>query len=215
MYVLAADSRDPKTKVKHLRREGIVPGCVYGGKLEETLLNQVTNGEAAKLMREKAIGTQVLIEMDGEKQSALIKEISANLLNNSIDHLSFQSLVADEPVNAVAQITLVNEDTVPDVVRQVLFELDIRALPAHLVEEIRIDVEGMEAGMSMRVEDLDIAKSPDVEILTQGDVMVFNIIDEAMLAVDEEVEEEDLIEGEEGEEVAGEAEGEEEEEDTE
>ena len=199
MYVVTADNRDSSAKVKKLRRQGIVPGCIYGGKLEETLLIQVTSGEAARLAREKAIGTQVLIEFGGQKQSALIKEISANQLANTIEHLSFQSLVADEPVNAVAQIVLLNEESVSDIVRQTLYEIPIRALPANLVEEIRIDLTGMEAGTAIRVEDLDIANNPDVELQTPGDVMVFNIIDKSSIKEEEPETEEGVLEGEEAE----------------
>ena len=199
MYVVTADNRDSSAKVKKLRSQGIVPGCIYGGKLEETLLIQVTAGEAARLAREKAIGTQVLIEFGGQKQSALIKEISANQLANTIEHLSFQSLVADEPVNAVAQIVLLNEESVSDIVRQTLYEIPIRALPANLIEEIRIDLTGMEAGTAMRVEDLDIANNPDVELQTPGDVMVFNIIDKSSIKEEEPEAEEGILEGEEAE----------------
>ena len=65
MYVMTAESRDSNAKVKKLRREGFVLAA-YGGKLEETLLIQVTAQKLAKLLREKAIGTQVLIELGGK-----------------------------------------------------------------------------------------------------------------------------------------------------
>ena len=99
-------------------------------------------------------------------------------------------LVADEPVNAVAQIVLLNEESVSDIVRQTLFEIPIRALPANLIEEIRIDLTGMKAGTAMRVEDLDIAKNEDVELLTHMDVMVFHIIDKTSIKEEEPAAEE-------------------------
>lgn len=207
MYVLNAEKRDAKAKVKQIRRQGLVPGCLYGGKLEETMLLQFTDKEAAKLLREKTVGGQVSIQVNGQKLIALLKEIDSGYMGNRIDHLSFQSLIADEPVTSTARIFLQNEDSVSDVVRQTLFEISIRALPANLLEEIYVDMTGMAAGDALRLEDLDIAKDEDVEVLTALDTMVVNVLDRDAIKLDlgeeeEETEEtEAMEEGEAGEET--------------
>jgi len=203
MYVVKAENRDAGVKVKKLRNEGNVPGCVYGGKLDETLLIQVSSKEATKLLREKTTGGQVSIDVNGKKMIALLKEIGSSPLGNKIEHLSFQSLVADEPVTSTARITLVNEDKVTDIVRQTLFELSIRALPANLVEDVHIDMAGMTAGAILRVEDLDIAKNPDIELLTHVDTLVVSVIDKSSIKLDEP-EAEEAIEELEGEEPVAE-----------
>ncbi len=190
MYVVKAESRNAKVKVKNLRKEGIVPGCVYGGKLEETLLLQFTSKEAAKLMQEKAVGGQVSIDVNGKKMIALLKEVGHSPLGGRIEHLSFQGLVADEKVTSTAQIQLVNEDKITDIIRQTLFEVSIHALPANLVEEIRVDLAGMTAGAVVRVEDLDIAGNKDVELLTPLDTLVVSIIDKNSIKAEETAPEE-------------------------
>jgi large subunit ribosomal protein L25 len=190
MYVVKAESRNADVKVKNLRKEGIVPGCVYGGKLPETLLIQLSAKEATKLLREKTTGGQVSIDVNGKKMIALLKEIGCDPLSGRTEHLSFQGLVADELVTSTAQITLINEASVSDIIRQTLFELSIRALPANLVEEVRIDMTGMSAGAVVRVEDLDIANNADVELLTHLDTMVVTVIDKSSVK-DEEAEAEE------------------------
>jgi large subunit ribosomal protein L25 len=167
-----------------------VPGCVYGGKLPETLLIQLSAKEATKLLREKTTGGQVSIDVNGKKMIALLKEIGSDPLSGRTEHLSFQGLVADELVTSTAQITLINEASVSDIIRQTLFELSIRALPANLVEEVRIDMTGMSAGAVVRVEDLDIANNADVELLTHLDTMVVTVIDKSSVK-DEEAEAEE------------------------
>lgn len=181
MYILKADSRNADVKVKKLREEGIVPGCVYGGKLGETLLVQIPNKEVVKLLREKTVGGQVSLDINGKKMISLLKEVSISPIGNKIEHLSFQSLVAGEPVHSTARIVLVNEEKVSDVIRQSLFEISIKALPSHLVEEVKIDLEGMSAGAVIRVEDLDIAGNPEVELLTATDTMVLHIIEKSAM----------------------------------
>lgn len=177
MYILKADNRSADVKVKKLRSEGIIPACVYGGKLEDTLLIQIDSKEAVKLLREKTVGGQVRLDIHGKKLIALLKEVNISPVGNKIEHLSFQGLVAGEPVHSTAQIILVNEEKVSDVIRQSLFEISIKALPSHLVEEVQINLEGMSAGAVIRVEDLDIASNADVEILTAMDTMVLHIVE--------------------------------------
>ena len=196
MYVVQAESRNADVKVKNLRKEGIVPGCVYGGKLSETLLIQLSAKEATKLLREKTTGGQVSIDVNGKKMIALLKEVGSDPLSGKTEHLSFQGLVADELVTSTAQITLINEASVSDIIRQTLFELSIRALPANLVEEVRIDMTGMTAGAVVRVEDLDIAKNADVELLTHIDTMVVTVIDQSSVKEEETVTEEGAEAGE-------------------
>lgn len=207
MYIVKADSRNAEVKVKKLRESGIVPGCVYGGKLDETMLIQMDGKEVLKLLREKAVGGQVSVDVNGEKIISLLKEVSVSPVGNKIEHLSFQGLIADEPVQSTAQIILINKDKVSDIIRQVLFEIPIKALPAHLVEEITIDLTGMSAGVVMRLEDLEIAKNADVEILTATDTMVLSIVEKtAFEEEDEEAKTEDsdaaAEEGEEAEEAS-------------
>ncbi|NCB41572.1 MAG: 50S ribosomal protein L25 [Clostridia bacterium] len=196
MYVLNADHRNIDIKVKKLREAGIVPGCVYGGKLNETLLVQISNKEVNKLLREKTVGGQVSLEIAGKKMISLLKEVSISPVGGQIEHLSFQSLIADEPVHSTAQIILINEEQISDVIRQSLFEISIKALPAHLVEEIRIDLTGMSAGTVIRVEDLEIAKNKEVEILTAIDTLVVSIVDKDSVK-DTESEAEEVLEEEE------------------
>jgi large subunit ribosomal protein L25 len=191
MYVLKADNRSAEVKVKNLRKEGIVPGCVYGGKLEETLLVQISNKEVIKLLREKTVGGQVSLEVGSKKIIGLLKEVSISPIGNKIEHLSFQSLVAGEPVHSTAQVVLLNAEKVSDVVRQSLFEISIKALPSHLVEEVRIDLEGLSAGAVIRLEDLDIASNQDVELLTATDTMVVSIVEKSAIKDLEPSEEEE------------------------
>lgn len=185
MYILKADNRNADVKVKRLREEGIVPGCVYGGKLDETLLIQIPNKEVVKLLREKTVGGQVGLDVDGKKIIGLLKEVSISPVGGKIEHLSFQSLVAGEPVHSTARIILINEEKVSDFIRQSLFEISIKALPSHLVEEVKIDLEGMSAGAVIRVEDLDIANNADVELLTATDTMVLSIIEKSAIKEDD------------------------------
>ncbi len=178
MYSVKAENRNPDMKVKKLRESGIVPGCVYGGSLAETLNIQIPIKEVVQLLKSKTIGGQVVINVEGNKLLGLLKEIGTHPVSNQIEHLSFQSLVANELVTSTARIVLKNEDKITDFIRQSVSDVHYKAFPSHLVEEIFIDVTGMKAGSSIKIEDLAIAKNKDVELLTAPDTVVLVIVEQ-------------------------------------
>ena len=98
-------------------------------------------------------------------------------MSNELEHLSFQTLVAGEVVTSAARIVLVNREKVTGMVQQPQSEVSYRALPSNLIDKIEIDLDGMKIGTSMRIGDLDIAKNPDIEVLSPLDTMVFSIAD--------------------------------------
>ncbi|MGI5970994.1 MAG: 50S ribosomal protein L25 [Oscillospiraceae bacterium] len=176
MYILQAEPRSTGLRSKHLRQKGLIPGCVYGGDINGSLLLQIEQSEANKLMRSKTRGGRVLLNVKGEKFNTLLREIDRNPVTDQIRHLSFQKLNGDELVSSTAQIVLVNKEKIPVYIQQVLFEIPYRALASKLIEKIEIDLEGMQAGDSIKVKDLDICNNDDIEILADSDSLVLSII---------------------------------------
>ncbi|MGI5984640.1 MAG: 50S ribosomal protein L25 [Clostridiales bacterium] len=177
MSILKAENRDQSLKAKKLRKSGIVPGCVYGSNLEKTLLLQIPEADAKKFLKTNSVGCKVTLDVEGNKINALLKEISMDNLGNQIEHLCFQSLVAGEKVMGTAQIVLLNRDKVAEFIQQSLFEISYKAVPSHLIEKVEIDLEGMKAGDCVRIEDLDLAKDEDIELVTAPDSMILTIVE--------------------------------------
>ena len=201
MDVLRAEKRTENIKPRRLRADGLIPGCVYGGKLEETIMFQAPEGAVLQLVRAKAEGSKVTLDLGGTKHVTLLKEIAREPSTNRIQHLSFQALVADEEITSVARINLLNRDRVSGFIQQLLFEIPYKALPAYMVESVTVDLEGVEIGDSVSLADLDIAKNDAIELLIEADSPVVNIIEQRAAEASDEDEEGDL-----GEEAATEAE---------
>lgn len=177
MYVLKAENRDPNLKAKKLKKAGIIPGCVYGSSIEKSNLIQIQQNDAQKFLKTNSVGCKVALEVGGKKTNALLKEVNLSPLGNQIEHLSFQALVEGEKVLGTAQIILVNREKVADFVQQVQFEISYRALPSDLIDKVVIDLDGMKAGSSVRVEDIELFKNEDIELLTAPDSLIFTIVE--------------------------------------
>lgn len=172
MYQLNVELRDPKEKAKKLRREGLVTGNIFGGKLEKTMLIQMPEGIAKKLLREKFVGGMVVLTCEGKKYPVLLKEVSNCPVTYNIEELSFQSLAEGVTVLSQAQVVLLNRNEVPFMVSQILSEIHYKALPEDLVEVVEIDVTQMKEEQRLTLEELPIWNDKTIEIVLPGDSVV-------------------------------------------
>ena len=177
MFTLQAEPRSTGLKTKHLRKKGLIPSCLYGGDIDTSLLLQITESEVKKLLKTKTKGGKVLLDVEGEKINALLREIGRSPVNGQIEHISFQKLNGNELVTSIAKIVLVNKEKIPVYIQQGLFDISYRAIASKLIEIIEIDLDGMHAGDCIKVKNLDIAKDNDVELLIDSESLVVSLIE--------------------------------------
>ena len=187
MNTLKAEKRDMSIKAKKLRREGFVTGNLFGRELEDSIPLKFNKAEIEKLLKVESKGGQVMLEVAGETYDALIKEVDYNPLKGYIDEIDFQALVSNEKVHSVAEVILLGQDDVQaGVVQQMLQEITYKALPADLVDKIKVDVSHMKVGETLKVKDLDIAKNPAIDLHTSPEATVATVLEVHAAAADED-----------------------------
>lgn len=177
MNIITVENRNVLTKAKQLRRASIIPCAIYGGSLPESLLIQMEQSIAKKLLRYKREGSKVDIELDGKIIPVQIKDIECNFTNNEILHINFQALEADKRVNSKAQIILENTDKVVGVLEQMLFEVPYSALPSDMVDTVVVDLEGLAVGNVLTLEDIPAFKNKNIDLQVSADSMILKISD--------------------------------------
>ena len=73
MNTLKAEKRDMETKAKKLRREGFVTGNIFGKEIEGSIPVKMEKAEVDKLLKTKNKGSQIVLDVDGQKMHVLIK----------------------------------------------------------------------------------------------------------------------------------------------
>ena len=176
MNTLKAEKRSMDVKAKKLRREGYVTGNLFGREIEGSLPIQMTKKAVDQLLKTDNKGSQIMLEVDGKTYDALIKEVDYNAMANRVDEIDFQALVSNEMVHSTAEIILENEEKVMSgVLQDELKEVAYKALPADLVDKIKVDVAGMKIGDTLRVKDLEIAKNKNIHITTDPEAVVATV----------------------------------------
>lgn len=197
MSVLKAEIRELSSKPKRLRSMGIIPACVYGSNIKETILIQIKQRDLLNVLKTKSKGSKVSLDVAGKEYNVLIKDISFNLLDNQIQHMDLQTLIADEFVSSTTSIELINKENVEGIIQQSLSEIPIKAYPIDLVEKVVIDLNGMKVGDDVKVSDIKELKKDSVEILIDPESLVLSIFESKKPVIkdeDEEDEQSDIAE---------------------
>ena len=134
-------------KVSGLRRDGFVPGVVYGEGFDPILVKS-EYGVIDKVVREAGKHTPVHITVDGKKKITLIKEIARDPVRSRILNVSFHAVKASDIVHAEVPIHLVGEGESPAeraglIVLQAIETVEIKAKPADLPDSLEISIAGL------------------------------------------------------------------------
>lgn len=176
MTTLKVQKRDMETKAKKLRREGFITGNLFGKEIEGSIPLKIERLEAERTLRGCMKGTQIMLDVEGKMYDVLIKEIDFDATKNQTLEIDFQALVSNEKVHSVAEVVLLNRDSVvAGVVQENLDEIAYKAYPSALVDKVEVDVSSMKIGDTLRVKDLEIAKDKDIDLITDPEAVVATV----------------------------------------
>ncbi len=177
MDIITVEKRDMKVKAKHLRKAGKIPCSVYGGALPEALSLQMDQQAANMLMQNHRDGSQVGLKLSGKVIPTQIKEFTRNFTNHKVEHMAFQALQADQPVNSVAHILVKNAENVPGVLERILYEVPYSSLPEYMIDTVTIDLEGKPVGTVITLGDIPEFQDEHVTLQYEPDSIVMRISD--------------------------------------
>ena len=163
-----------KGVARSLRRDGRIPGVIYGHARAPLSLSISAKDFERLLERFAAENTVIELSVDGTTARTLIREIQRDPIRRSVIHVDFQELVAGEKV--VVRIPLVLQGT-PEGVRssggilsQVMQELEVRVDPANMPSHIAVDVTNIAIGHSVHVSEITIPEG--VELMDDADATI-------------------------------------------
>src|SRR5947208_3460304 len=147
--------RRGSAEARRLRREGFIPGVLYGsGKpphaisIPERELRRVLTGDSGL----HAI-LDVVLEGQDTTHASILKDFQQDPIRGHISHVDLQEVRLDQPIQASVNVQLVGEpEGVKEggVLSQVQREINVEALPMEIPEHIDLDGSGMAIGDTLR-----------------------------------------------------------------
>jgi large subunit ribosomal protein L25 len=208
---LTLNPREPGSSraTRRLRREGRVPGVIYGGGDDP-----VPFDVDARVLRHALAARGAVLELTigGDATPAVLKDAYYDPVRGETLHVDFLRVRLDVAISATVALNLTGADAAPGVVEggvleQVTRELNIEALPGDIPEAIDHDVSQMVIGDTLTL--AAVTPPPGITLLDDLEETVVATLNPPTVDVDAEeeaLEEETEVVGE----GAGEAEGSEE-----
>jgi len=153
---LSLTPREPGSSrsVRRLRRQGRVPGVIYGGGADPMPFEV-----DARVLRHALAARGAVLELaiDGDTTPAVLKDAHYDPVRGDTLHVDFLRVRLDVAIHATAVLDLVGAEEAPGVkeggvLEQVTRELNIEALPGDIPETIQYDVSAMVIGDTVTLE---------------------------------------------------------------
>lgn len=156
-----------------LRKQGLVPGIVYGHKLDNV---QVSVSAEALDRAIRILHARVLdLEIDGKPETVLIREVQWDYLGKQMVHVDFERKSRTELVRVTIPVELRNTPKVTGggVLDQPLHTLHIECPLGSIPEAVRIDITNLTLGHPIHVKELTLPEG--VKVLEAPEAVVVQL----------------------------------------
>jgi large subunit ribosomal protein L25 len=186
--------------MKRLRREGFVPGVVYGGSDGDCTSFKVD----ARALRHVLVGGQALIDLKvGSKtRPVIVKDQQLHPVRDEVMHIDLLEVRLDEKIQTTVAVHVEGSEESPGVkeggvLEHVTHQLNIEALPTAIPDYIAVDVSGMEIAATMHLS--EVTAPEGVEFLDDLEETIIATVVVPTEVEEPEIEEETELVGEDGE----------------
>jgi large subunit ribosomal protein L25 len=188
--------------VRRLRKQGLIPGVIYGGEDAADAIAIPERDLRRALTTDHGLNAILDVTIDGSAQPAIVKEYQRDPITGRLSHVDLIHVRLDRAIQTTVSVELVGDS--PGVreggaLQQVARELLVEALPLEVPERIEVDISGLGIGDSIRLEEV-----PEIEGVRFVDDPHETVIATVTVPTRVEEPEEELEEGEEGVEAAAE-----------
>lgn len=156
------------SEARRLRRQGQVPAVVYGHGMDARPVAVVGRELRAALSSEAGLNAVLALEVDGDRYTALTREIQRHPVRGTVLHVDFQVVDPDESVTAEVPVVLVGDAIevahADGVVDQQLFTMLVRAKPGEIPTAIDVDVSHLTVGGTIRVGEVALPTGAAAEL---------------------------------------------------
>ena len=159
---------------RRLRRDGKLPGVVYGSK-KEAMPITLNHSDILHQLGNEAFYSRILTLIIGkDKEQVILKDLQRHPYKPSVLHIDFQRIDEKEKLTIRVPIHFINESRCigvkqeGGVISHILNELEISCLPRDLPEFIEVDLENINVGEAIHLGDLKLPEGVENYALLHG-----------------------------------------------
>jgi large subunit ribosomal protein L25 len=162
-----------KSATRQLRSQELVPGVIYGGAQE---INFSAPAKAFKNLVYTPNFQLAEVTVDGKTYRCILKDLQFDKVSDALIHVDLLELVEDKKIVASVPLKFVGIASgvraggrlVPK-----MKALKVKTYPKHLKEQIEVNVESLEIGENLRVQDV---KDENYEIINSPRIPIVSVV---------------------------------------
>jgi len=181
-----------KGAARTARREGYVPGVVYGDGQDPVAINIRHNVLLKALKAGKFLSTLINLKIDGKENRVICRGVQRDVVRDLPIHADFLRLSERSRIALYIPVDFVNRAASPGlkkggVLTVVRPEIELKVLASDIPEHIVIDLTGLDIGDTVKISDVTLPAGT-APTITGRDFMIANISAPSALAAGEDEE---------------------------
>jgi large subunit ribosomal protein L25 len=161
---------------RRLRREGKIPGVIYGHGTDPVSVAVVARELRLALNGEAGSNQLLSLDTGSTTYLALARDMQRHPVAQTVTHVDFQIVRRDEIIAADVPVILVGEALEvhhgDGLVDQQMFTLTIHARPADIPTSIEVDVSELTIGAQLRISDITLPSGVSTEVDPESAVAI-------------------------------------------
>ena len=172
---------------RRLRREGRVPGVLYGLGQDPMSFSVSYADLRGSLTTDAGLNALIEIEIGGSKHLSILKDLQRHPVRDEVIHVDFVRVDPNEELSVDVRLVMTgdakkvrDEDGMVD---QTMFSLSVLSLPQSIPNELLVDVSDLEINSSVRVGDIALPEGVRTEVDLEETVAVGTVTRSTMEAM--------------------------------
>lgn len=160
MNELKLNKRNEETghNARRLRRNGVIPGVVYGKKLG-SLMFEIGQMELLRDLNDVGEHGVVNFNLDGYNGTAVIKEVQKDAVNHNVIHLDLEEIDYNRAIESEVPIVFKGKDFLNE--KGVLLQtqkdtVKVSCMPEDLPKVIELDIKNAQIGTVFKLSDIEV-----------------------------------------------------------
>ncbi|TPE50226.1 50S ribosomal protein L25/general stress protein Ctc [Amaricoccus solimangrovi] len=168
-----------KGAARTARREGLVPGVIYGGGQEPETINVKFNELLKALKAGKFLSTLLNVKVDGKDNTVICRAVQRDVVKDLPTHVDFLRLAERSRINLYIPVEFINAEKCPGIKRGgvltiVRNEVELVVTAGNIPEKLTVDLEGLAINAHIHISDVKLPAGTRPTI-TDRDFVIANI----------------------------------------
>ena len=147
-----------------LRKQGMVPGILYGGEEKNELISISKKHLKNLLDQENFLSKVIKIKIQDKEIDVLPREVSFDVVTDEPIHVDFLRMVAGRKIILEIPVRFINNDQSPGLKRGgvlniVRRKVELKCPTGNIPKELVVDLEGLDIGASIKISAIQLPEN--------------------------------------------------------